>query len=90
LSVTHVLVGVINTFDFGTGLVYDRDKMQEDIATYGLYTYDEWAQYCDISVFEQYNIPVMKVGISKGLYTREYIIGLINTYVLDENVQIIH
>ena len=90
LSVTHVLVGVINTFDFGTDLVYDRDKMQEDIATYGLYTYDEWAQYCDISVFEQYNIPVMKVGISKGLYTREYIIGLINTYVLDENVQIIH
>ena len=89
LSVTHVLVGVINTFDFGTGLVYDRDKMQEDIATYGLYTYDEWAQYCDISVFEQYNIPVMKVGISKGLYTRAYIIGLINTYVLDENVQII-
>lgn len=89
LSVTHVLVDVINTFDFGTGLVYNRDKMEKDIATYGLYTYDEWAEHCDISVFEQYNIPVMKVGISKGLYTREYIIGLINTYVLDENVQII-
>ena len=89
LSVTHVLVDVINTFAFGEGLVYDPEKMQEDIATYGLYTYDEWAQNCDISVFAEYNIPVMKVGISKGLYTQEYIIGLINTYVLDENVQII-
>ncbi len=89
LSVTHVLVDVINTFDFGEGLTYDQEKMQADIATYGLYTYDEWVQYCDISVFEQYNIPVMKVGISKGLYTQEYIVGLINKYVLDDSVQII-
>lgn len=89
LSVTHVLVDVINTFDFGEDLIYDQEKMQADIETYGLYTYDEWEEYCDISVFEQYNIPVMKVGISKGLYTKEYIIGLINKYVLDENVQIV-
>ena len=89
LSVTHVLVDVINGFDFGKNLKFDQQKMQEDIAKYGLYTYDEWAEYCDISVFEEYNIPVMKVGISKGLYTKEYIIGLINTYVLDESVQII-
>jgi hypothetical protein len=89
LSVTHVLVDVINSFDFGENLAYDQVKMQEDIEKYGLYTYDEWKEYCDISVFDQYNIPVMKVGISKGLYTKEYIISLINTYVLDENVQII-
>ena len=89
LSVTHVLVDVINSFDFGENLMYDQEKMMADIETYGLYTYDEWEEYCDISVFEEYNIPVMKVGISKGLYTKEYIIGLINTYVLDESVQII-
>ena len=89
LSVTHVLVDVINSFDFGEDLKYDAAKMQADIETYGLYAYDEWADYCDISVYEQYNIPVMKVGISKGLYTKEYIIGLINTYVLDESTQII-
>ena len=89
LSVTHVLVDVINTFDFGENLTYDQERMQEDIQTYGLYTYDEWAEYCDISVFEEYNIPIMKVGISKGLYTQEYIISLINTFVLDEGKQII-
>ena len=89
LSVTHVLVDVINSFDFGENLMYDQDKMIADIEMYGLYTYDEWEEYCDISVFDQYNIPVMKVGISKGLYTKEYIIGLINTYVLDDSVQII-
>ena len=90
LSVTHVLVDVINTFDFGENLMYDAEKMYRDIETYGLYTYDEWAEYCDISVFEEYNIPVMKVGITKGLYTKEYIISLINTYVLDDSVQIIN
>ena len=89
LSVTHVLVDVINSFDFGENLTYDHEKMMADIEEYGLYSYDEWEAYCDISVFDQYNIPVMKVGISKGLYTKEYIIGLINTYVLDESVQII-
>ena len=89
LSVTHVLVDVINSFDFGENLMYDQEKMAADIEKYGLYTYDEWEEYCDISVFDQYNIPVMKVGISKGLYTKEYIIGLINTYVLDDSVQII-
>lgn len=89
LSVTHVLVDVINSFDFGSDLKYDAEKMQSDIETYGLYTYEEWEEYCDISVFEQYQIAVMKVGISKGLYTKEYIIGLINTYVLNDDVQII-
>jgi len=89
LSVTHVLVDVINTFDFGEDLKYSTTKMQSDIEKYGLYNYNEWDEYCDISVFEQYNIPVMKVGISKGLYTKEYIIGLINKYVLDDSVQIV-
>ncbi len=89
LSVTHVLVDVINSFDFGENLKYDQERMQEDIEKYGLYTYDEWEEFCDISVFEEYNIPAMKVGISKGLYTKEYIIGLINTYVLDDSVQIL-
>ena len=84
-----MLVDVINSFDFGTDLKYDAEKMQSDIAEYGLYDYAEWREYCEVSVFEQYNIPVMKVGISKGLYSKEYIIGLINTYVLDESVQII-
>ena len=90
LSVTHVLVDVINTFAFNENMVYDQEQMQADIEKYGLYTYDEWEEYCDISVFDQYNIPVMKVGISKGLYTQEYIVGLINTYVLNDDVQILN
>ena len=69
-------------------MLYDQAKMKADIEKYGLYSYEEWAEYCDISVYEQYNIPVMKVGVSKGMYTKEYIIYLINTFVLDESVQI--
>lgn len=88
LSVTHVLVDIINTFEFGEDLKFDAEKMQTDIEKYGLYTYDEWAEYCDISVFEEYNIPIMKIGVLKGLYTQEYIIYLINTFVLNDDVQI--
>ncbi|MBR2341589.1 MAG: InlB B-repeat-containing protein [Clostridia bacterium] len=89
LSVTHVLVDIINTFDFGDNLVYDSAKMQADIAFYGLYTYDEWEEYCGISVFDEYNIPIMKIGVEKGLYTKDYIISLINQFVLNENNQIV-
>ena len=70
-------------------MMYDQEKMMADIETYGLYTYDEWEEHCDISVFDEYNIPVMHIGVCKGLYTKEYIISLINTYVLDDSVQIL-
>ena len=66
-----------------------KQEMQADIEKYGLYSYDEWKEYCDISVYEEYNIPVMKVGVLKGLYTKDYIIHLINEYVLNENNQIL-
>ncbi|MBR2502613.1 MAG: hypothetical protein IKB62_00640, partial [Oscillospiraceae bacterium] len=89
LSVTHVLVDIINTFDFTPEMTFDVAKMQADIEKYGLYSYDEWKEYCDISVYEEYNIPVMKVGVLKGLYTKDYIIHLINEYVLNENNQIL-
>lgn len=89
LSVTHVLVDMINTFDFGENLIYDQEKMLMDIERYGLYTYDdEWRGYCDLTVFEQYNGAITKVGIAKGLYTLDYVLGLINGYVLNDDVQI--
>ena len=88
LSVTHVLVDIINTFEFNENMIYDQEKMMADIEKYGLYTYDEWEEHCDISVFDEYNIPIMKIGVEKGLYTEEYIIYLINRFVLNDDAQI--
>ena len=88
LSVTHVLVDIINTFEFNENMIYDQEKMMADIEKYGLYTYDEWEEHCDISVFDEYNIPIMKIGVEKGLYTKEYIICLINRFVLNDDAQI--
>lgn len=88
LSVTHVLVSIINTFDFADGLVYDQKSMAEEIEKYGLYDYSEWEWIIDEKGFIDYNIPIMKIGVCKGLYTKEYIEYLIRTYVLNKDVQI--
>ena len=88
LSVTHGLVAGSNTFAFGENLMYDQEKMMADIETYGLYTYDEWAEYCDLAVFEKYNMAMYKICVAKGLYTKEGIIELLETYVYNDNAQI--
>lgn len=89
LSVTHVLVDIINTFDFGDNLMYDHDKMMADIAEHGLYTFDDWDEYLTLTVFEQYNVAIMHVGVSKGLYTRDYLFHLLYRYVNDDSLQLV-
>ena len=89
LSVSHEIVDIINAFEFGDGLKYDAEKMQADIEKYGLYTYEEFAEYCDRSVFEAYNMAMMKVGEGKGYYTKEHIVYLLTEIALNDNVQIV-
>ncbi len=89
LSVSHELVAIINSFEFGDNMVYDAEAMQTDIAEYGLYTYDDFAEYCEREVFEQYNMAMMKIGVGKGLYTYEHLVYLLTEIALNDNVQII-
>ena len=88
LSVTHVLVNIINTFDFSDNLTYNKVRMNMDINTYGLYQYDEWKWIISEQGFNDYNIPIMKIGVSKGLYTKEYIEYLIVRFVNNKDSQI--
>ena len=89
LSITHELVVIANSFKYDDNMLcYDAKVMQEDIAKYGLYTYDEWAEYCEQSVFEQYNMAAMKVGVGKGLYTKDHLAHLLLNIALNEEVQI--
>ena len=88
LSVSHEIVDIMNSFAFGDDMVYDADAMQADIEKYGLYTYADFAEYCDLATFEKYNMAMMKVGVGKGLYTYEHLVYLLTEIALNENVQI--
>ena len=89
LSVSHELVTIMNSFAFDDNMVYDAEAMNADIAEYGLYTYEDFAQYCEREVFEQYNMAMMKVGVGKGLYTYEHLVYLLTEIALNDDVQII-
>ena len=57
--------------------------MEEDIATYGLYTYEEFTQeVAEIpeEIFLAFNGQYLKVAMGKGLITEEEILSLIARY----------
>ena len=68
-------------FKVGEGLKFDEAQMRADIETYGLYTYDQFADYLTYEQFMAFGVPYMKISVEKGLFTYEGILDLINTYV---------
>ena len=89
LSVSHEIVIIMNSFVFDDNMRYDAAAMQADIEKYGLYSYEDFAEYCEREVFEQYNMAMMKIGVGKGLYTKEHLVYLLTEIALNDEVQII-
>ena len=67
--------GHINYFDFDENMTYVN--VQEDIEKYGLYTYEDFADYISEDVFNMLSFKYYKVAVGKGLMTEEDIYGLI-------------
>ncbi len=74
-------IGVFRYFDIGEDMRFDVDKMQADIEEYGLYTYDDFADYLTYEQFVCFNVKYMKVAVGKGLCTYEKILVLIDRYL---------
>ncbi len=77
------LIGIF-TVDPDT-MTYDKELMEQDIATYGLFTYEEFIEVIGIeafpeSMFNAYQGQYLKVSIGKGLITVEKLKQLIETY----------
>lgn len=81
LSVTRALAPLANTFSFGPDGKYDSIKKEEDIRKYGLSTMEEWAGLLSEEQFVAFNASVTKVGLAKGIYTREYLEELVRAYL---------
>ena len=72
--------GYLMPFEIGEGMKYDEEKMQADIEQYGLYTYDEFADYCTYEQFVGFGIDKFKVSVAKGYITWEGILFMLSLY----------
>lgn len=61
--------GFVNIFEFDEDMKWNADKMQTDIETYGLFTYEEFAQYMTYEDFLKTPAKWLKVALGKGLIT---------------------
>ena len=83
LSMPGGIYGLFNMFDVDAETMkYDEVSMQLDIETYGLFTYEEFVEYLDVSkeVFEAFNGQYLKVAIGKGLIDMEKLSYLVERY----------
>ena len=80
ISLPAGIEGLFNIFEFGENLTYDQELMQKDIETYGLFTYEDFAEYVDYEVYCLFPAQYFKVAIGKGLITFEEIEELIYYY----------
>lgn len=82
LSITPMATdALISYFEMGDNLMYDQEKMQADIEKYGLYTYEDFAEYVTYEQFAAFNGAYLKVAVGKGLITWEEILELIRAFV---------
>lgn len=81
LSMPGGITGLFNIFEYNEDMTYDIDKMNEDIAKYGLYTYEDFKDYLPYEVYLAFPGPYLKVSVEKGYITFEEIIAYIEQYL---------
>lgn len=72
---------LFNYFAMGEDLMFDTEQMQNDIDTYGLYTYEDFADYLTYEQFVGFNVQYFKIAVGRGYYTYEGILDLIAEYL---------
>ncbi|MBQ3019011.1 MAG: hypothetical protein IJD77_00275 [Clostridia bacterium] len=65
--------GMVNIFEYDENLQYNAEKMQADIETYGVFTYEEFSEYMSYEDYCKAPIQYFKVAIGKGNLTWEQI-----------------
>ena len=83
LSMPGATQGLINIFDVNPiTMKYDEVAMANDIAQYGLFTYEEFNELVPVSqeVFNAFNGQYLKVAIGKGITTIQQLTALVERY----------
>ena len=69
-----------NWIEMGDKLRYDVEQFNADVETYGLYTYEDFADYVTYEQYLAFNGAYLKIAVEKGAFTFEDIIELIDLY----------
>ena len=83
LSMPGATEGLINIFDIDSDtMTINKDKFNEDINQYGLFTYEEFVEIVPVTeeIFNAFNGQYLKVAIGKGLITIDRLTNLFNRY----------
>jgi hypothetical protein len=81
LSMPGATESFINIFDVNPSTMqYDEVQMRLDILTYGLFTYDDFADFLPYEMYEAFGGAYLKISIGKGNTTLEEIYSLIEYY----------
>ena len=68
-------------YEIGEDMKYDEVKMQADIEKYGLYTYEDFADYCTYEQFVALGLENFKVSVAKGYITWAEIEYLLSIHI---------
>ena len=68
-------------YAIGEDMKYDKAKMLADIEAYGIYTYDDFAQYCTYEQFAAFGFENFKVSVAKGYITWAEIEYLLSIHI---------
>ena len=81
-SIEGGITGLFNFFEYDENLAYDKELMAEDIEKYGLFTYEDFADYMREETFNSiFPVKYLKVSIGKGLTTFEDLERIIERYI---------
>lgn len=68
----------VDAFEYDRDLKYNAEKMLQDIETYGLFEYEEFASFVSEEVFNLMPFKYVKVTAGKGLTTMEEVAEILN------------
>lgn len=71
VNITSILDGVYNIFEYDENHNYDKNKMENEINKYGLFTYEDFKDRITEKRFKDLGFKYFKVSIGKGLLTSE-------------------
>ena len=81
LSLPGGIFGLFNIFDYDEDLSYNKQKMEADIAKYGLFDYEHFKDRLEYEYYLAFNGQYLKIAIGKGLLTEVIIDEYIEKYV---------
>lgn len=78
IEIPDRITGLVNYFEYDDDLKYNEEKMQQDLETYGMYTYDDFKEYgLTEEAFNSSPSIHLKVAVGKGMLTKQDIVRII-------------